>query len=630
MKLAIWRLPGDSILCYKHRLVQGPPEMRMPTTADELLQRTTGCGQLTVQDAEQRREVVLTGWVHRRRDLGQLIFVELRDPTGVIQVLFDPSESAQAHTTAEQLRQEFVVGVRGVVVPRQAVNPRHPTGRVEVRATQLVIHNRADWVPFPVDDEAEPHEEARLKYRYVDLRRPKLQRALRLRHRLAAAARRVLDREGFVEIETPVLTRSTPEGARDYLVPSRLQPGRFYALPQSPQLFKQLLMIAGFDRYYQFPRCFRDEDLRADRQPEFTQIDIEMAFATPQTVYAVVERVIVELFRETGAEVATPFPRMSYDEAIERFGTDRPDLRLGMELRDAGPAALGTGFAAFEPASRPGGAVRGIAIPGAAAAATRNNLGRWTELARRAGARGLVWIRIDGQGTVTSSALRSLGEDRCRDVGRAVGAGPGDLALVVADARAVCNRALGILRVQLAAELDRTGGPPCNVLWIERFPLLEWDEAAGRFFACHHPFTAPQWNELELLETDPAAVHAQAYDLVLNGTEIGGGSIRIHRRDVQERVFRALGIGPEEAAARFGFLLRALESGAPPHGGIALGFDRVCAMLCGAESIRDVIAFPKTTSASDLMTESPSEVDPAQLAELRLRVDVGSEPRSDR
>ncbi len=593
--------------------------------APELLERSCGAGEVSADDAERRREVVLTGWVHRRRDLGQLIFVDLRDRSGMVQIVFDPSEDAGAHELAGQLRNEYVIGIRGVVVRREAPNPDHPTGEVEVRARGLAIHNRAEAVPFPVDDEAEVNEEARLRHRYVDLRRPRLQRALRLRHRLGAAARAVLDREGFIEVETPVLTRSTPEGARDYLVPSRVHPGRFFALPQSPQLFKQLLMIAGFDRYYQFPRCFRDEDLRADRQPEFTQIDIELSFTTPETVYRVVEAILVEMFAQLapggrGSEVRAPFPRMPYAEALDRFGTDRPDTRFGLELRDAGPAATGTGFRVFDDALGAGGAVRGIRVPGAAEAATRKQLDGWTAEARKAGARGLVWIKLDASGTVTSSALKVLGEAGCRKLAEAFEAGAGDIVLLVADARKTCDRALGVLRLSIAAALGLVPADRWDLLWVERFPLLEWDDQERRFFACHHPFTAPRWDELERLESEPGSVHAQAYDLVLNGTEIGGGSIRIHRRDVQERVFRALGIGPEEAEAKFGFLLRALDAGAPPHGGIALGFDRICAMLCGAESIRDVIAFPKTTSASDLMTESPSDVDAAQLTELGLRL----------
>jgi aspartyl-tRNA synthetase len=538
--------------------------------------------------------------------------------------VFDPDDAA-IHAIAEKLHAEDVVGVRGAVVIRESPNPQHPTGQVEVRVAEIVVHNPASGVPFAVDDEAEPKEELRLQHRYVDLRRPRLQRAIRLRHRLAAAARTELDAAGFVEIETPMLTRSTPEGARDYLVPSRVHPGRFYALPQSPQLFKQLLMVAGFERYYQFARCFRDEDLRADRQPEFTQIDLEMSFATPETIYAVIEPLIQGMFRAIGVEVPAPFPRMPYDESMRRFGVDRPDMRFGLELSDAGAAASASGFAVFDAAIASGGAVRGIAVPGGGSA-SRKQLDAWTVVAKETGAKGLVWIKREAGGAVTSSALKLLGEPRCRELAAALGAGDGDAALIVADTKDACDRALGVLRLKIAAELGLIPKDRVNLVWVERFPLFMRDPEANRWMAMHHPFTAPRWEDLDKLETDPGSVVAQAYDLVLNGTEIGGGSIRIHRSDVQERVFAALAIEPDEAQAKFGFLLRALRSGAPPHGGIALGFDRICAMLVGADSIRDVIAFPKTTSASDLMCEAPAPVDAKQLAELRLGLLGSPEP----
>ena len=592
----------------------------------DLLTRTMRCGEVSESDARTRREVVLTGWVHRRRDLGQLVFVELRDGSGRVQLVFDPSEGEEAHALAETLRLEDVLGIAGVVVPRESPNPNHPTGKVEVRARRAVVHNRALSVPFSVDDEvtaSTANEEARLQHRYVDLRRPKLQHALRTRHRLAMAARRVLDGEGFVEIETPMLTRSTPEGARDYLVPSRVHPGKFYALPQSPQLFKQLLMVAGFDRYYQFARCFRDEDLRADRQPEFTQIDIEMSFATPEAVYAVVEPLMAAMCAVIDVAVRRPFPRMPYAEAMDRFGCDRPDTRFGMELKDLAALAGGRGFAPFEAALSGGGAVRGIAVPGAGGA-TRKQLDTWTAWAREAGAKGLVWIKLEGGGGVSSPAAKALGEEGCRALAQGAGAASGDAALVVADTAEVCARVLSTLRLRVAAELSLIPAGRFDLLWVEKFPLLQWDGGEGRWVACHHPFTAPRAEDLPLLATDPGAVRAEAYDLVLNGTEIAGGSIRIHGKEVQSRVFDALSISAEEATAKFGFLLRALESGAPPHGGIAVGFDRVCAMLTGAESIRDVIAFPKTTSASDLMTASPNVVDARQLRDLHLAVVEGS------
>jgi aspartyl-tRNA synthetase len=590
----------------------------MTDDADRLLGRTVGCGQVSEADAAAAREVILTGWVHRRRDLGQLIFVELRDATGLVQVVFDPSDHPSAHSVAESLRAEFVVGVRGVVVQRESPNPRHPTGTVEVRAHEIVVHNRAESVPFPVADEDEVNEEARLTHRYVDLRRPRLQRSLRIRHRLAAAARSVLDERGFIELETPILTRSTPEGARDYLVPSRIHGGSFYALPQSPQLFKQLLMVAGFERYYQLARCFRDEDLRADRQPEFTQVDIEMSFVRPEDVYAVVEPLIAKMFREIDVDVPTPFPRMDFAEAMERFGTDRPDTRFAMELADPGASVTGTGFRVFDEAIETEGGVRGLVVAGGAAA-SRKDIDRWTEQARKNGARGLVWIKREAA-KLTSSALKVLGEERCRAIADALGAAEGDLVVLVADSLGVCRQALGALRLLIAAERGLVPENRWSLLWVERFPLFEWDEEEHRWVAIHHPFTAPAWDELDLLKTDPGSVRSQAYDLVLNGVEIGGGSIRIHRRDIQNRVFEALKIGPEEVRAKFGFLLQALDSGAPPHGGIALGFDRICALLTGNESIREVIAFPKTTSASCLMTRSPASVDERQLRELRLRV----------
>jgi len=591
----------------------------MASSDNDLLIRTHGCGELTEADAAAAREVVLTGWVHRRRDLGQLIFVELRDATGRLQVVFDPSSQPEAHAAAEGLRAEFVVGIEGTVVPREAPNPNHASGQIEVRAQRLVVHNRADNLPIQVADEQEANEEQRLKHRYIDLRRPRLQAALRTRHRLSRAARAALDGSGFVEIETPVLTRSTPEGARDYLVPSREHPGNFYALPQSPQLFKQLLMVAGFERYYQFARCFRDEDLRADRQPEFTQIDIEMSFVTPEQIYELIEPLIVGMFAEIGVTVARPFPRMAYAEAVDRFGIDRPDTRFGMELKDLGSAAEGTGFRVFDgPLAQPGGAVRGIVVT-AGATASRKQIDLWTTWAQAAGAKGLLWIK-QNEGKVQSSALKVLGEERCLQILTALGGADGDAALIVAADRDVCNQVLGQLRLRIARERGVIPEGVWNLLWIEQFPLFGYDEEAGRFVAIHHPFTAPNWDEVGALEKSPGEVRSQAYDLVLNGTEIGGGSIRIHRKDVQDMVFKALGIGAAEAEEKFGFLRRALESGAPPHGGIALGFDRICAMLAGTDSIREVIAFPKTTSASCLMTESPSAVDPGQLEELGLEI----------
>jgi len=585
----------------------------------ELLHRTVGCGEVTEADARARREVVLTGWVHRRRDLGGLIFVEMRDATGRVQIVVDPSDSGAAHAVAEHLRQEDVVGVRGTVVPRESINPDQATGRVEVRAAEMVVHNRAVSVPIPVDDATEANDETRLTYRYVDLRGARLQRNLRLRHRLAQVARRALDDHGFIEIETPILTRSTPEGARDYLVPSRVQPGRFFALPQSPQLFKQLLMVAGFERYYQIARCFRDEDLRADRQPEFTQVDIEMSFATPEDVYRITESVVAGMLSEIGVRIPGPIPRMAYSEAMARFGSDRPDTRYGLEIHDAGSVVRGSGFRVFDDALETGGAVLGFAVPGGGSA-SRKKVDEWSEWARSAGAKGLVWLKLDSGGAVTSSALKALGQERCLAIASALGCGAGDAALAMADRRDVAQRVLGSLRQRVAISEGLVPAGRFDLLWIERFPLFLWSEDENRWLANHHPFTAPRWDHLDRLESDPGSVEAQAYDLVLNGTEIAGGSIRIHSREIQERVFRVLALSKSEWEAKFGFLLGALESGAPPHGGIALGFDRTCAMLTGSESIRDVIAFPKTTRAACLMTGAPATVAEAQLREAHLAV----------
>lgn len=585
-----------------------------------------GCGELQESDAGVQRVVSLAGWVHRRRDLGQLIFIELRDHTGIVQIVFDPSLHAEAHQAAEQLRNEFVVAIQGKVVFREAPNAKIPGGTIEVQGASLILHNRAE-VPFPVDGSQEISEEARLRYRYVDLRRPEMQNNLRMRHRLSRAARAALDDQSFMEVETPMLTRSTPEGARDYLVPSRVHEGHFYALPQSPQLFKQLLMVAGYHRYYQFARCFRDEDLRADRQPEFTQIDIEMAFIEQNTVYELIEPLIARLFTEIGVELKRPFPRMPYKEAMERFGSDKPDLRFGLEISDPGDSVENTGFVVFDSVLEKGGVVRGIVVPGAAATSSRKTFDRWTEAARKSGAGGLIWIKWDAAGKLTSPAMKALGEDRCRRIVESLGGDAGDVVLLVADRLTMVQRVLGSLRLLLAEELSLIDPDRWEVVWVEEFPLLERDEEAGRWISPHHPFTAPRWDQVDRLDDDPGSVTSQAYDLVLNGVELGGGSIRIHRLDVQQKVFRALGIDDAEAEEKFGFLLKALGSGAPPHGGIALGFDRICAMLCGCSSIRDVIAFPKTTSASCLMTGSPARVDLAQLRDLHLR--RNSDPRPD-
>ncbi|GBC77025.1 Aspartate--tRNA ligase [bacterium HR08] len=590
----------------------------IPSACGEELVRTHTCGELRPEHAGAR--VILMGWVHRRRDLGPLTFLDLRDRYGITQIVCDEQRAPEAHAVAKHVRSEYVIAVIGTVVRRapETVNPKIATGEIEVVAERVIVLNPAKTPPFPVEDErgSPPSEEVRLKYRYLDLRRPRLQRNLILRHRAALAVRRYFDRHGFLEIETPMLIKSTPEGARDFIVPSRLHPGKFYALPQSPQLFKQLLMVAGFDRYFQIVRCFRDEDLRADRQPEFTQIDVEMSFATPEMIFALIEPLIEELCLLVGREIVRPFPRLPFAEAIERYGTDKPDLRFGMELVDVSSWLRDVEFAPYRRALDGGGVIKGIAVRGGAKY-SRKRLDELTDIARRAGLSGLTWVKL-GEGEATSAL--ALGPARLEALARAVGAERGDLVLIAAGPRTVVNQALGLLRVEIARREGWADGTEFRFVWITDFPMFEWDPDEHRWSAVHHPFTSPRDEDVDRLEADPASVRAKAYDLVLNGVEIGGGSIRIHRRDVQQRVFRVIGLGEEEARQKFGFLLDAFEYGAPPHGGIALGFDRLIMLLAGETSIREVIAFPKTASATDLMLDSPSEVSPAQLEELGLTI----------
>ncbi len=582
--------------------------------------RTHRCGELT--KAQIGQAVVLNGWVQRRRDHGNLIFIDLRDRSGLSQVVLNAERDPSAHQVAHALRSEFVVGVEGVVAarPEESKNFELPTGEVEVLVDSIEILNEAKTPPFVIDDEADVTEAIRLKYRYLDLRRPRMRDLLTLRHTVVQQVRAFLNAEGFLEIETPMLTKSTPEGARDYLVPSRVNPGSFYALPQSPQLFKQILMVSGVDRYYQIARCFRDEDLRNDRQPEFTQIDVEMSFVEREQVMALMERMITLLFRETrGIELPSPFPRLTYSEAMGQYGSDKPDRRFDMLLHDVSDFAARSEFKVFKDAVAKGGVVNALVVKGGAAIA-RSRIDTLGETAKTFGAKGLAWVKIVGEGQLESVIAKFLHAPSLFSA--LPDATNGDLVLFGADRSHVVHDVLGRLRLLLGEELnliDKQGWQP---LWVTDFPLLEFDQEQKRHIALHHPFTAPADEDIPFLDAEPLRVRAKAYDLVLNGSELGGGSIRIHRREVQNKVFDLLGISKDEAAAKFGFLLDALDYGAPPHGGIALGLDRLIMLLGGADSIRDVIPFPKTQKALDPMTEAPSSVDPVQLRELHIKLDT--------
>jgi aspartyl-tRNA synthetase len=570
--------------------------------------------------AHAGEEVRLAGWVARRRDHGGLVFLDLRDASGVVQVVVHPEQAPAAAAAAHEVRAEDCVRATGTVSLRPAgnENPDLPTGEIEVRAGDLEVLARSATPPFPVEDRVEVDEVLRLRYRYLDLRRPAGRRALAARARTNSVLRRVLEERGFLEVETPYLTRSTPEGARDFLVPTHLQPGQFYALPQSPQLFKQLLMVAGVERYYQIVRCFRDEALRAERQPEFTQLDIELSFLDEEDLYALSEELMAAVWREVlGVELSTPFPRLSYAEAMRRFGTDKPDLRYGMELVDLGPVFAGTGVGVLAGALEAGGSVLGMVVPGGADL-TRRQLDELSGWARGRGARGLAWVAVEQDG-LRSPLDKFLSEPERAGLRQVTGAGPGDLVLIVADQPRLAQTVLGELRTRLAAERGLVPEGRWEFLWVTDFPMFEWDADAGRWDAIHHPFTAPAQKWEETFSDTPAEATARAYDLVLNGVELGGGSIRIHRAEVQRKVFELLDIGPEEAERKFGFLLRGLSYGAPPHGGIAFGLDRVVGMALGAGSIREVIAFPKTQSGSDPLTGAPSEVADEQLAEVLLK-----------
>lgn len=586
----------------------------------DLIGRTHHCGDL--RDGQAGEKVQLKGWVGRRRDLGGLIFIDLRDASGIVQIVFHPEVSKEALQTAAQIRSEFVLDVAGKVVKRDsdAVNPKIATGTIEVQVDEIEIVNASKTPPFEISDDVDVAEDVRLKYRYLDLRRPIMQKTFRLRHKLTKMIHDFLDNEGFIEIDTPMLTKSTPEGARDYLVPSRVHDGEFYALPQSPQVFKQLLMVSGFERYYQMVRCFRDEDLRADRQPEFTQVDIETSFMEQEDLLQIIEQMMKKMVREVkDVEDPDPFPRMTYKEAMDRYGSDKPDTRFGMELINVSEIVQNSGFQVFSKTVKNGGEVKAINVKGAAKDYSRKQIDELAEFASRYKAKGLAWLKVEETG-LKGPIAKFFRDEEAHGLGTALQAEADDLLLFVADQKDVVAASLGALRLKLGNERGLIDESKLNFLWVTQFPLLEYEEDEQRFAATHHPFTMPVKEDIPLLASDPGKVRAEAYDIVLNGYEIGGGSRRIHERSVQNQMFQALGFSEEQAKNQFGFLLEALEYGAPPHGGIALGYDRILMILVGQRTLRDVIPFPKTASAADLMTEAPSPVSQAQLDELHLEV----------
>jgi aspartyl-tRNA synthetase len=584
------------------------------------LTRTHTCGALRTNDVGA--DVVLLGWVHRVRDLGGVLFIDVRDRGGVTQIVFDKDDEALMNK-AKRLRSEYVVGVAGGVRRRspETVNAKLPTGEVEVLVRRLVVLNEAKTPPFPIADDSPVSEDVRLKYRYLDLRRPRLQNNIVLRHKLTTAIRKYFDANGFLEIETPILTKSTPEGARDYLVPSRVHPGEFFALPQSPQIFKQILMIAGMDRYVQICKCFRDEDLRADRQPEFTQVDVEMSFARPDTIFEIIEPLMVEIFAVVGRKIETPFPRMAYSEAMAKYGSDKPDLRCGMPIQDLREVFRESSFEVFRKIVAEGGTVRGFVVPNASGYSRSAVDGVVNQ--EKAQGRHLLWARRSEDGTITSSFPRAVGEEAVQRLLDASDTHNGQLLFVVAGEPDGASKALGQLRLMLAKKDGLLDGETFAFTWVVDFPLLEWDGEEKRYVSMHHPFTSPLDDDIAKLDSEPGTARAKAYDLVLNGSEIGGGSIRIHDAGTQRRIFSLLNISDEEAKLRFGFFLEALEYGTPPHGGIALGLDRIAALLSSESSIREVIAFPKTAAAVDLMSDAPSAVDQKQLRELHLQIRSG-------
>lgn len=582
--------------------------------------RTHNCGELRENNIGNK--VVLNGWVAVRRDLGGVIFIDLRDRFGITQVVFDHTYNADAHHHGKELRSEFVISIEGTVRkrPEGTENPALPTGFIDVMVEKLVILNRAKTPPFPIEDDIDVHEELRLKYRYLDLRRPAMQRNLLLRHKMYQVTRQFFDANAFVEVETPVLMKSTPEGARDFLVPSRLHKGKFYALPQSPQQYKQILMVAGYDRYFQIVKCFRDEDLRADRQLEFTQIDVEMSFINQEFVFSMFENLMKVLYRDVwGRELVTPIPRLTYEEAMEKYGSDKPDLRFDLEMKTLNNVFAGTEFRVFKDTIDSKGVITGLVAPGCGDY-TRNQLDVLTDFIKKQGAGGLIWIRVKEDG-LESPTMKFFTDSEKEAMVKELGAKPGDLILILSGKKYKTLGLMGNLRLEMSRRLNLvTEDSEPKLLWVKDFPLFEWDDETQRYYAMHHPFTSPNMEDLELMDTDPSAVRAQAYDLVLNGNEIAGGSIRIHDSELQAKMFKTLGFTEEDAKEKFGFLMGAFQYGAPPHGGIAFGFDRLCMIFCGEKSIREVIAFPKTANAISLMDDSPSLAAEDQLKELHLKI----------
>jgi len=582
--------------------------------------RTHTCGE--IRTADIGRKVVLNGWVDVVRDLGGVIFIDIRDRYGISQVVFEESQNDEAYEIAKSVRSEYVISVEGVVRkrPEGTENPNLSTGEVDVVGESILILNEAKTPPFPIADNIDASEDIRLKYRYLDLRRPELQKKLLLRHKMYQIARRYFDSHNFVEIETPVLMKSTPEGARDFLVPSRLHKGKFYALPQSPQTYKQILMVSGFDRYFQIVKCFRDEDLRADRQPEFTQIDVEMSFVDVEDIFEIVEGLMKTFYKELfNYDLKTPLPRMSYDEAMEKYGSDKPDLRFDLQLTTLNEVFKNTEFKVFKDALNSGGIITGLLAPNCGEY-TRNQLDVLTDFAKKNGAGGLIWIRVKNEG-LESPTIKFFSDDEKNNLIKTIGAKQGDLILILTGKKYKTLEIMGRLRVEMARRLDliKNAAEP-KLLWVTDFPLFEWDEESQRYYAMHHPFTSPKIEDIEKMDKNPLEVKARAYDLVLNGNEIAGGSIRIHRSDLQQKMFKVLGLTSEEIETKFGFLVNAFQYGAPPHGGIAFGFDRLAMLFSNSNSIRDVIAFPKTSSAISLMDDSPSYVSEEQLKELHIKI----------